>query len=441
MSKGVAWYEAIDPGRIGDEDRYRILEYVVRKAGRERVQRLLNVSRYTMWRMLKRHVGIDDNKLRILFSFLTLNEFRDILSSRKLLESLGIIGSDGRVSYPVVMEIIKYAAKDGLLRQQLIDYVVKNFKEDIRKALGMVAVSIDLEWSGDFEKWLTKTKSKPVSERTLRDYRNLFKACLEGRELNDQLIRELEKPKILCRDGKEHSTGWLRQVLRHYIWYLYTIGKLDWDMYTRLLMVIRGRKYGRKVSQKPIKAEDVLNSLRVLEERRPDIHTLYLLMLFSGIRFEHVLTALKTWSPSDELYVEYLNRNIRRLECLKHHCRYYLGKERDIKPAAFMFFPRDLLPLIEEYRGKLPSKRRIEKVAKKLGAVMPSVIRTFALREMKSVLGDTDTYRFIVGKFGELTVTARHYMDLFEDADRVYPVYIKYVVERLSVEIPKGEQA
>jgi len=31
---------------------------------------------------------------------------------------------------------------------------------------------------------------------------------------------------------------------------------------------------------------------------------------------------------------------------------------------------------------------------------------------MRRVLGDSDVYRFIVGKFGELTVSARHYMDL-----------------------------
>jgi len=39
--------------------------------------------------MLKRQVGIDYAKLKRLLGFLTFNAFRDILSSRKLLESLG----------------------------------------------------------------------------------------------------------------------------------------------------------------------------------------------------------------------------------------------------------------------------------------------------------------------------------------------------------------
>ena len=430
QQEGVAWYESIDLSKIEPEDRYKILEYVVSKVGREKAQEALSISRYTLWRMLKKQVGIDDRKLKALLGFLTLSEFRDTLASRKLLESLGVIESDGRVKYAVAMEIIKYVTKDPILRQQIIDYVVKHFKEEIKKALGIVAISIDLKWSEDFEKWLIEKKSKPISARTLRDYRNLFKACLEGRELNDQLIRELEEPKILCRDEKEHSTSWLRQILRHYVRFLYANGNLDWDTYTRLLLVIQGRRYGRKLSQKPIRGDDVLRTLEVLRKRRPDIYTLYMLILSSGTRFEHVLNALRTWSPDDELYITYLARNVKRLTCFETHCRYYLGKERDIKPVGFMFFPKALLPLIEEYRAKLPGKRRIEKVAiEKLGLLPPSLIRTFALREMKRVLGDNDIYRFIVGKFGELTVSARHYLDLIEEADSWYPGYAKHVIE------------
>ena len=53
---------------------------------------------------------------------------------------------------------------------------------------------------------------------------------------------------------------------------------------------------------------------------------------------------LRNWSPGETLYVPYLARNIRRLECLEAHCRYYLGGELDRKPKGFMFFPKTLLP-------------------------------------------------------------------------------------------------
>ncbi len=136
--------------------------------------------------------------------------------------------------------------------------------------------------------------------------------CLEGRRLGNELLKQLKKKTIICSSGKERSISWLRQIVRHYVRYLYAVGKLDWDDYSRLLLVVPGRKYGRKLAQKPIKREDVFRTLGVLKERRQDIYMLYLLILSSGIRFEHVLNALKTWSPDEELYVSYLARNIKR---------------------------------------------------------------------------------------------------------------------------------
>jgi len=50
---------------------------------------------------------------------------------------------------------------------------------------------------------------------------------------------------------------------------LYAQGKLDWDTYTRLLLVIPGRRY-KKISQKPILEKDIVKTLLVLKEKRPD---------------------------------------------------------------------------------------------------------------------------------------------------------------------------
>ena len=60
---------------------------------------------------------------------------------------------------------------------------------------------------------------------------------------------------------------------------------------------------------------------------------------------------------------------------------------------------------------------------------MPSTIRTFALREMKRILGEDNVYRFIVGKFGEITILGRHYLDLLEEADLKYLDYTKYIID------------
>ena len=231
----------------------------------------------------------------------------------------------------------------------------------------------------------------------------------------------------MCRDNQYHPTSWARQVFRHYIRYLYAAGKLDWDSYSRLLLIVPGRRYGRKLAQKPINREDVVKTLAALREKRQDIYTLYLLILYSAVRFEHALNALKSWNPNETLYVPYLARNVRRLECLETHCRHYLGSELDRKPKGFIFFSKILLPMIEKYRDKLPNKRRIEKVVAKLGGLMPKYIRTYALRQMLNALGDNDVTRFILSKLSELSVSARHYRDLLEEADKVYPKYIQYL--------------
>ena len=80
------WYEGLDLSKISDEDRYRILQYVVNKIGKDKVQQALQVSRYTMWRLINKKVRLDDNKLRRLLSMITQQEFQEVLGSRRILE-------------------------------------------------------------------------------------------------------------------------------------------------------------------------------------------------------------------------------------------------------------------------------------------------------------------------------------------------------------------
>jgi len=167
---------------------------------------------------------------------------------------------------------------------------------------------IELRWNEDFERWLTEKKSKPISKRTLCDYQNLWHNCLEGRTLGWHLLKQLEGYKMMCRNGKYHTAGWARQIFRHYIRYLYSVGKLEWDTYSRHLLTIPSRKYGRKLAQKPILKEEILNTLKKLREaKRFDIYMLCLLILSSAIRFEHALRVLKNWMPNEVAYVSYLN--------------------------------------------------------------------------------------------------------------------------------------
>ena len=71
----------------------------------------------------------------------------------------------------------------------------------------------------------------------------------------------------------------------------------------------------------------------------------------------------------------------------------------------------------------------MEKVVARMGGLMPKYVRIFAIREMRNVFGETDVWRFVTGKFGELSVSARHYRDLLAEADTIYPRYVEYLSE------------
>ncbi|MEB3755801.1 MAG: helix-turn-helix domain-containing protein [Caldisphaeraceae archaeon] len=388
----------------------------------------LGISRASLYRYIRGERNIPPELDPKLCDMIDEDELLSLLNNKQLLESLGVL-KNGEINIPLVLSIIATVLEHPQAKDVILKRISTRYKTELQELLSTTLPRIELKWNVEFEKYLTDKKSKPISERTLRDYKNIWNLCLEGKTLGWHLLKQLEGKRMKCGDGEYHPTNWPRQIFRHYVRYLYSQGKLDWDTYTRLLLSVPGRKYGRKVNQKVIEKEDVITTLKLLHEERKDIYMLYLLILFSGVRFEHLLFTLKNWRPDEKLYVSFLNRPVKRLECFNSFCRYYAGIIHARKRAVFAYFPTYLIPYINEYRDKIPSKRRIEKVVKKKGGLMPSLIRTYALREMKAVIKDEDVYKFMIGKLSELTVTARHYLDLLSEADNAYPQYIKYLEE------------
>ncbi|MEM2288412.1 MAG: hypothetical protein QW503_04920 [Sulfolobales archaeon] len=78
------WYEVLNLKSLSEEDRARILQYVVDKHGRETVQEVLKVSRATMWRLLNGKSRLDDGRLKLLLSLITEDEFRKVLETAGL---------------------------------------------------------------------------------------------------------------------------------------------------------------------------------------------------------------------------------------------------------------------------------------------------------------------------------------------------------------------
>lgn len=423
------------PGTLTREQRLEILRKLTQEKPITKLSSELGVGRASIYRYLKQEREIPPDLDPKLCSTLNEDEILSILNNKQLLESLGLV-KNNELNLPLLLTIVNVVLEHPEGKEVVLKQVTKRFKSELQELLSTTLPRIQLEWSGDFEKYLTEKKSKPISQGTLRDYRNVWFNCLEGKTLGWHLLKQLEAKKMKCSDNEYHPTGWIRQVFRHYVSFLYSIGKLDWDTYSRLRIIVPGRRYGRKLSQKVIRREEFIRTIRIFDEKsRGDLLTLYIILYSSGARLKHVLQMFNEWNPSDVIYVQYLNRDVKRLECFKKHCRYYMGKENSIKPVAFIYFPRFILPLVKTYVNRLPGRYRITKVARKWNCLAPSKVRTLGMRDMRRVIKNEEVVNFILGKFSELTVTSRHYMDLLSEADNLYPRYVDHVLEVFNTAI------
>lgn len=82
------------------------------------------------------------------------------------------------------------------------------------------------------------------------------------------------------------------------------------------------------------------------------------------------------------IHVPYLARDVKRLSAWSNITDYYLGKESYIKIVGFIFFPKSLLPEIEEQRHRILGRRRVEGAVAKRGVLMPKYVRIYGMREM-----------------------------------------------------------
>jgi len=133
------------------ESRYRILKYVVEKYGRSKVLEEAGISRVTLWRLLERISPVRPEYVKPLLKLLTREEFEGLVSVGERLKSLGILREDGIVDYQLALEVLALAKRDEYLRNALLRFVVQEFREDLRRMLGVSFAGLVLRWSSDFE--------------------------------------------------------------------------------------------------------------------------------------------------------------------------------------------------------------------------------------------------------------------------------------------------
>ena len=142
----MTWFDSLDLSKVSDEDRFRVLEYAVSKHGRARVQEALRVSRITMWRLLNRQARVDDDKLRALLSLITQREFENLVSARDRLRALGVLREDGTVDYGLALEVLAVARSDEYLKNAILRFVVREFREDLKRMLGVSFAGVVFRW-------------------------------------------------------------------------------------------------------------------------------------------------------------------------------------------------------------------------------------------------------------------------------------------------------
>ncbi|MEM1609146.1 MAG: integrase, partial [Ignisphaera sp.] len=167
------WFKDLDLSKISDDARYKLFEYIVN------VKKLkssdLSISYSTFSRVRNRKIPVSDSLLIKILQHITPEEFAKLVSAGERLRALGIVKEDGSIDYSLALEFVKLILRDEYLKNLVLRFVVQEFKEDIRKMLGVSFAGIKLEWSEDFENFLVERKKrrKVRDPETIKYYRNL----------------------------------------------------------------------------------------------------------------------------------------------------------------------------------------------------------------------------------------------------------------------------
>jgi intergrase/recombinase len=411
------WYDKINISALSDEARRLIIERVKRKLGFTRALEALGISRGSLHNYLHGVRSVPDEVVYRALQHLEEGEFNEIVKGVDRLRAVGIIREDGSIDYSLILQAIALAARDEYLKQALLKFTVENFREDLRKMLGVSLAHVVFKWEPGFEEFLRERKKRRrvMSPGTLSYYRNLFKRHLEGETLSEELVNYVVN----------HENKWLRNVFRHYIQYLYYMRKIPPETYGWLMEVVPSRSYRLDVRPYPISLDDVKRTLAYLRESHGLYYLIYRLMLEGGLRLSQALLLVKSFSPRELVEIPGVDLETARLVCFEERgfCRYYLGVRGHVKPCEWAYFSLETLKLLERHAGRRISRSTLEKYVKSHALLPPKHMRKAAWRLMIKAM-PREVARFIQSRFGELKISEARYEDLLGEADEHYPRYL-----------------
>jgi intergrase/recombinase len=419
------WIHKVNIKGLSDDVRREILRRVKEKLGFNKTVEILDISKGSLHNYLNGLRKIPDNVISKALQYLDEKEFNEIVAGIDRLKAVGIIREDGSIDYSLILQAVALASKDEYLRQAILRFTVENFREDLRKMLGISLSQVVFTWSQGFEEFLRERKKsrKVLDPETIAYYRNLFKKHLEGKTLSEDLISYVIN----------HKNKWLRNVFRHYIQYLYYLRKISPETYGWIMEVVPSRSYKMDVRSYPISVEDLVKTLSVLRENHELYYSVYRLMLEGGLRLSHAIYIIESFNPDEIIEINGLDVETSRLVCFedKGFCRYYVGLRESVKPCEWAYFSMDTLRLLKEYAGNNVSRRALEKYIKRRNLLPPKYVRKISWRLMIKVMS-REVARFIQSRFGELKISEARYEDLLGEADEYYSKYLAYL-KKLSI--------
>ncbi len=416
----IQWFMKIDVRGIFDNSRRAILQRVKDKLGYNKTIKALDISKGAMFNYLHGLRKIPDEVISKALPYLSESEFREIVTNIDRLRSYGIIRDDGSVDYSLILQSLALAHKDEYLKQAILRFVIENFREDLRKMLGVSYAHIKFLWDKGFEEFLVERKKRRRvrDPETISYYRKLFKKYLEGREFSEDLVDYVIN----------HENKWLRNVFRHYIQYLYYRRIISPEMYGWLMEVVPSRSYRLDIRSYPINPEDLVKTIAFLRDNHEKYYLVYKLMIESGLRLSHTLVFIKAFNPDEIVEVPGIGLGTRRMVCFrdKGFCRYYLGVRDVAKPCEWIYFSTETLTILKRYASEDIDRHSIRRYATRHNLLTPKYMRKAAWRLMVQVMS-REVVRFIQSRFGELKVSEARYEDLLSEADKYYPSYIDYL--------------
>jgi intergrase/recombinase len=420
------WIHKVNVRGLSDDVRREILRRVKDKLGFNKTVEILDISKGSLHNYLNGLRRIPDDVISKALQYLDEKEFNEIVAGIDRLKAVGIIREDGSIDYSLILQAVALASKDEYLKQAILRFTVENFREDLRKMLGISLSQVVFSWSQGFEEFLRERKKrrKVLDPETIAYYRNLFKKHLEGKTLSEDLINYVIN----------HKNKWLRNVFRHYIQYLYYLRKISPETYGWVMEIVPSRSYKIDVRSYPINIEDLVKTLSVLRDNHELYYLVYRLMLEGGLRLSHAIYIIESFNPNEIIEINGLDVETSRLVCFndKGFCRYYVGLRESVKPCEWAYFSLDTLRLLKEYSGISISRRALTKYVRRRNLLLPKYVRKISWRLMIKVMS-REVARFIQSRFGELKISEARYEDLLGEADEGYLKYMDYVNRNLTL--------